>query len=180
MPTATSTPFGPPDLSIEKTLQGTLTTGQGGTYLIHVTNVGTGPTTGPITVMDPMPAGLTLVSASGSGWDCTASTPQNADCVFNGVLSPQESAPVITVRVAVQAGLQGGVSNVASVATESDAHSGNDSGTATAPITKTAPAPLLSAEGLAALLAVLLLVAAFGVWQLRAEMHDTGRSRRRE
>ena len=174
------TPFGPPDLSIEKTLQGTLTTGQGGTYLIHVTNVGTGPTTGPVTVMDPMPAGLTLVSASGTDWDCTASTPQNAECVYNDVLSPQESAPLITVRVAVQAGVQGGVSNVASVATAGDAQAGNDSGIVTVPVTITAPAPLLSARNMAVLFAVLLLVAALGVWRLRAAIPHTGRSRRSE
>jgi len=169
----------PPDLTIEKTLQGVLTD-QGGTYLIQVTNVGNGPTIGPVTVMDPMPAGLTLISASGSGWDCSASTSQNMECVYGAVLAPNESAPPITLHVDVQPGLQGVVINMASVSTAMDEEGGNDSGSAAAPITHPAPVPALSAQGLVGSIVVLLLVAALGVRQLRPDRPRIGRSRRRK
>jgi uncharacterized repeat protein (TIGR01451 family) len=166
-----------PDLSIEKTLQGVLTTGQGGTYLIQVTNVGNGPTAGPITVMDPMPAGLTLVSADGSNWDCTNSTPQNMECSFAPILLGHQSAPLITLRVTVQSSPGSVIRNVATVSTAFDTGANNNSGAASAPVVQTAPVPLLSAQGVLAMIAVLLFVAALGVRQLRAGSSHTRRTR---
>src|SRR5512136_1768299 len=48
-----------PDLSITKTHRGDFVAGQEGTYLIGITNVGAGATTGPITVKDTLPVGMT-------------------------------------------------------------------------------------------------------------------------
>src|SRR2546428_8495211 len=38
------------------------------TYTLVVTNVGTTATTGPITVSDPLPTGLSFVSGTGACW----------------------------------------------------------------------------------------------------------------
>src|SRR5437667_431552 len=46
--------------------------GANGTYTLVVTNVGTTATSGPITVTDPLPAGLSFVSGLGAGWSCAA------------------------------------------------------------------------------------------------------------
>ncbi|RPI29811.1 MAG: DUF11 domain-containing protein [Acidobacteria bacterium] len=41
-------------------------------YRVTVTNNGTGPTTGPITVADFLPAGMSFTSHEGASWDCSA------------------------------------------------------------------------------------------------------------
>ncbi|MGA2601006.1 MAG: Ig-like domain repeat protein, partial [Bryobacteraceae bacterium] len=60
------------DLTISKSHTGNFYQGQQGvTYTITVNNVGSGPTDGSqVLVSDTLPAGLTFVSMSGSGWTC--------------------------------------------------------------------------------------------------------------
>src|SRR5581483_2703010 len=61
-----------PDLTIAKSHSGNFTQGQtGATYTITVTNSGTGPTSGTVSVSDTVPTGLTATSIAGSGWNCT-------------------------------------------------------------------------------------------------------------
>jgi uncharacterized repeat protein (TIGR01451 family) len=106
-----------PQLSITKSHSGDFTQGQGGAaYTVTVTNEGPGPTTGPVSVTDTIPAGLTLVSMSSSGsnsaptWSCAGST-----CTTSGVLGSGASYPpiVVTVNVALSAPVQ--VTNQVSV-----------------------------------------------------------------
>ena len=68
-----------PVLAISKTHSGNFTIGQPGVYTISVSNTGTAPTSGTITVTDTIPAGLTYSSASGTGWSCSGSG-QTATC----------------------------------------------------------------------------------------------------
>ncbi len=68
------------NLTIQKSDAGaTFDVGQNATYTIRVSNSGPTNEVGPVTVTDTLPAGLRLVSVTGSGapsaWDCTASTP---------------------------------------------------------------------------------------------------------
>jgi len=100
------------------------------------------------------------------------------ECVYGAVLAPNESAPTITLRVDVQPGLEGVVINMASVSTALDEETGNDSGSAAAPIPHPAPVPALSEEGLGGAIVVMLLVAALGMRQRRTERRHTGRGRR--
>lgn len=61
------------DLILTKTTQNptTVRAGQNATFTIGVTN--SGPSTAVnVSVTDTLPAGMTLVSATGTGWDCTA------------------------------------------------------------------------------------------------------------
>src|SRR5713101_7550310 len=62
-----------PDLTIAKSHTGNFTVGTNGTYTILVSNVGTNPTSGTITVTDTLPAGLLFISGIGNGWTCSAS-----------------------------------------------------------------------------------------------------------
>jgi len=108
-----------PDLEIEKTFAsgaGCLA-GQTGDYVLRVRNIGEVPAVGPFTVTDPLPAGLTLASATGPGWDCSGSTAQNVTCAHGGTLNPGDPDLVITVKVTI--GLAAGVVvvNQATVAT---------------------------------------------------------------
>jgi hypothetical protein len=113
-----------------------------------------------------MPTGLTLVSASGIGWICSNTT-LKMDCVYNAVVMAHGSAPVINLHVAVQPGAQGPIQNVATVTTAFDTNPENDSGSSTAPIIRPSPAPVFSAENEGVLIALLLLLGALGLRQLR-------------
>ncbi len=61
----------PPDLGLTKTGPSSLTVGAVTSYTLVVTN--SGGQTGGTTVDDQLPANIEFVSASGTGWTCTAS-----------------------------------------------------------------------------------------------------------
>ena len=88
----------PPVLSVTKTHGGNFTQGQlGATYTVTVSNAaGAGPTSGMVTVMETVPAGLTLVSMAGTGWACSGN-----GCTHNDPLTAGNSYSPITVTVNV-------------------------------------------------------------------------------
>jgi uncharacterized repeat protein (TIGR01451 family) len=59
------------DLALAMTRTGDLTVGTSTNYTLTVTNGGVDDEVGPVTVVDTLPAGLTLMSASGTGWTCS-------------------------------------------------------------------------------------------------------------
>lgn len=79
-------------------------------YMIYVTNVGGSASTGPATLTEMLPVGLTLVSMSGSGWMCTANTCTRSDPLASGA-----SYPPVTVTVNVSANAPGSVTNQATI-----------------------------------------------------------------
>ena len=90
-----------PDLTITKTHTGDFTQGQiGATYTITVTNAGNAPTSGPVTVTDTLPAGLTATALSGTGWSCTLAT---LTCTRSDALAAGSSFPALTLTVNVAA-----------------------------------------------------------------------------
>jgi uncharacterized repeat protein (TIGR01451 family) len=124
----------PPDLALTKVANGPFLVGQPASYTITVTNVG-GPTVGPITVTDVVPAGLTVVSAAGNGWTCTISG-QTVTCTHPGPLAPNGTLS-LTVQVVPTAAAVPSVTNVANVGTPGDANPGNNDGTVTTPVSGT-------------------------------------------
>jgi len=90
-----------------------------------------GPASGMITVTDALPAGLTPVEMTGSGWTCSLAPPTlpsispsffkpvpntfepQPTCFRFGTLAPGASYPPITLEVAVADNAQPSVSNVA-------------------------------------------------------------------
>jgi hypothetical protein len=104
-----------PDLAITKTHVGQFTRGQtGAQYTITVSNVGFGPTTGTVTVVDTLPNVVnTLVPTdiSGTGWTCTLATLTctRADALTSG------SYPAITLTVNVPINIQNSFTNTATV-----------------------------------------------------------------
>ena len=71
-------------------------------YLLEVTNHGPSATVGVITLRDPMPDGLRLVSADGPGWSCTES-PQLAVCSYATSIANGDSVSVHLVAEFVAA-----------------------------------------------------------------------------
>ncbi len=69
----------------------------GAAYSVVVSNAaGAAPTSGPVTVTEIVPAGMTLASMSGTGWDCSGNA-----CTRNDALAAGSSYPPITLTMNV-------------------------------------------------------------------------------
>jgi len=86
-------------------------------FLLTATNVGTAAGASGIRVVDLLPAELTPVSASGSGFTCEwASGPRSYTCTSAIELAPGQSAPTVTVVGKLAVSYSGSMRNVAYVA----------------------------------------------------------------
>ncbi len=101
------------DLTILKTLDGELVTGETATYVLVVTNNGPATATS-IAVTDDVPDGLQVVAAGGTDWECTLSG-NAVRCVASAELASGESLPPITVTITVTATGGTTITNVATV-----------------------------------------------------------------
>jgi probable HAF family extracellular repeat protein len=102
-----------PVLNVTSTHSGNFSTGQqNATYLLTVTNSANAEqaTSGTISVAETVPAGLTLVSMAGQGWNCASNT-----CTRTDSIGPGASYPAITVTVNVAGGATSPQVNRASV-----------------------------------------------------------------
>ena len=108
-----------PDLSIVKTAVGTFTAGSSGTFQIAVSNIGTGPTTGTITVTDTLNNEFTFVSGTGTNWTCAAAL-QVVTCTNPVAVANGSAAGNITLTVAIANGASGSISNSATVSDPGD------------------------------------------------------------
>lgn len=102
-------------LVVTKSLLGDLQVGSRGSYALAITNRGVTADPGPIVMTDALPAGLTFVSASGSGATCGASG-QRVTCTVDAPLGVGETVSV-TLTVAVKAAAYPSVTNVVTVST---------------------------------------------------------------
>ncbi|HWR36802.1 MAG TPA: hypothetical protein VN622_13110 [Clostridia bacterium] len=125
------------DLNITKSHSGNfIQTQKGATYTIIVNNVGAGPTVGNVTVTDVIPAGLTAISAVGTGWTCTVAP--TVTCSRPDVLASGSSYPGITLKVDVAPNAVASVTNTATVSGGGELNTSNN--TATDATTVAAPA----------------------------------------
>ncbi len=83
------------------------TAGQTGMYMITVSNTGSAPTSGTVTVSDRLPRGLTATAIGGSGWNCSPLTQFPLTCTRSDALAAQSSYPVLTLSVNVDGGMPG-------------------------------------------------------------------------
>lgn len=120
------------DLRLTKTHSGNFTVGSVGAYSLLVNNtLGTAPTSGIVTVVDTLPAGLSYTAAGsgGTGWTCSASG-QVVTCTSSAVIAAgAASASPITINVSVAATAVPSVTNSAAVSGggEPAANAGNNS-----------------------------------------------------
>ena len=135
-PTIIAAPAAGMDLTITKRHSPqTVVPGQTFTYFITVSNVGSSPSSGAVTVTETPPAGLTVTALAGAGWTCTVAT---RTCTRSDALAPATSYPDITVTTSVGAGVAPGtVTNTAVVSGGGDPNNGNN--TATDPTVITSP-----------------------------------------
>ncbi|HSW51984.1 MAG TPA: hypothetical protein VLG93_02035, partial [Sulfuricaulis sp.] len=102
------------DLELTMTRNSDLTPGQNATYTLDVINNGPLSEPGPVDIVDTLPAGLSYVSASGTGWSCSAAG-QVVTCSRVGALASGASAPSLTLTVAVSLSASGMITNTATV-----------------------------------------------------------------
>ena len=120
-----------PDLTITKTHTGTFVQGNvGDTYTITVTNSGSAPTSGTVTVNDNVPAGLTATSIAGTGWSCTQ---PSGPCTRSDVLAANTSYP-LTLTVNVNSNAPASITNTATVSGGGEANPGNNTASDTATV----------------------------------------------
>ncbi len=124
-----------PDLQMSKSASngGSFFRGQstGASFGLVVSNSGSGTTSGAVTVVDNLPAGLVPLSASGTGWNCSIAS-QQVTCSRADALSQSGSFATITIAVSVDANVATSLVNTANVSGggEPVANSGNNSANA--------------------------------------------------
>ncbi len=103
------------DLILTKTHTGVFNQGDVETYTISVSNdAAASDDLGPITVTDTLPAGLSYVNATGTGWTCGA-IGQDVTCTNPAPLAAGNSLPDISLEVLVGAAAVPSITNTASV-----------------------------------------------------------------
>jgi uncharacterized repeat protein (TIGR01451 family) len=117
-------PPGSPDLAIAMSHSGDFTVGSQGVYTVAITNIGAPATSGVITVIDMLPPGLTYISATGSGWNCSVSD-ETVTCTNPEPVNPGVSS-TITLTVNVGAAASPGATNFAMVSNPSDLSTWNN------------------------------------------------------
>jgi large repetitive protein len=127
------------NLTLAKHHENNFTVGRQGTYLLTVANPGPTATPGPVTITDPLPDGLTYVSATGPGWNCSASG-QKVTCVRPGEFAVGATSSVtLTVLVGLAA-----VPSVQNTATAIAPGTAPLSASDTAPVPSPPPTPSTS------------------------------------
>jgi len=126
-------PFvGNADLALAMSRTGDLFVGATAYYTLTVTNNGSDVEVGPVTITDTLPAGLRLVSTSGSGWSCTSSAGSNGTTVVTCKSSGQVAAGAKTnaLTVTVTPTSAGTYTNTATVSgMTGDSNAGNNTAT---------------------------------------------------
>ena len=117
-------PAGSIDLAIAKVHGGNFTQGDAADiYTLTVTNVGSLATTGAVSVVDALPAGLTATAMTGTGWTITLGT---LTATRTDALNTNAAYPAITLTVSVATNAPASVTNSATVTTGGDANSANN------------------------------------------------------
>ena len=95
-----------PQLTVTKTASADpFVVGQPASYTVTVTNTGSGPSAGNITLSDTLAAGITLAGATGTNWSCTGTS--TLSCTYTGTLAAGTST-TLTLDVTVSAAATSG------------------------------------------------------------------------
>lgn len=111
-----------------------------GTFTVTGSNVGSVDSSGPVTIVTTLPAGITPTGGSGTGWTCTVSG-QDVTCISSDVITGGGNAPQITITTQTGTGIAGSIltaSTTVSGGSEPPAFNGNNTATDPVPIAASA------------------------------------------
>jgi len=114
------------DLTLRKSSSLNIFQGQTAQFTMIVTNGGSGPTIGTVTVVDPLPPEFIATALGGDGWNCTLAT---VTCTRSDALAAGAVYPTITLTVTVRSNATS-VTNIATVSGGGEINAGNNSGSA--------------------------------------------------
>ena len=143
------------DLTVSKTHSGTFTQSDTGkTYTITVSNVGTDPSSGQVTLAENLPAGLIARSLSGTGWTCDAipaggtAGPATINCTRSDSVAANGGAYAsLTLTVDVSCTAPASVNNSATVSGGGDATPGNNTANDPTTVNKDSTPPVITCPG---------------------------------
>jgi len=123
------------DISLTMSRNVALSPGGTAAYTLTMTNNGPNNDSGPFTIVNTLPSGLSLSSYSGTGWTCSTSG-QTVTCTRTGTLVSGASAPALILNVSVASNASGDKTNSATATGSAfDNVSGNNTATDTYSIT---------------------------------------------
>lgn len=133
-------PGAAPDLTIAKTHSPASFAAGGSTgyFTITPSNIGSVATSGIITIVDTLPAGLTVAATpTGAGWTCTGAVGASAvNCTTSNVIAAGAAGNPITLFVTVNAGATGQIlTNTAVISGGNEPPGFDGNNTATDPVT---------------------------------------------
>jgi len=156
-----------PDLSIAGAGLTGLVRGSTWSYNLTVSNLGISSTSGQVTVDDPLPYGLAVTSASGTGWSCNQNG-QDITCTRSDALAGfSASYPTIALAGTVIQSAPDSPTNTATTSGGGETYLGNDTVTANPTILSSADLSLTST-------ASPTLVAAAGVLTYTQKVTNSG------
>jgi hypothetical protein len=112
-----------PDMTLTLHHAGNFGMGTSGTYTIIASNLGGGPTSGTVSVVDTLPFGFTATAMSGTGWTCSVNA---VTCTRTDTLAAGGSYPAITLTVNVSTVISSQVTNTATISGGGETDTGND------------------------------------------------------
>lgn len=137
--TATATVTATPNLKITKVRSGAdFTAGGTSAYTLTVNNHGDAPTSGNVTVSDPIPAGLTVTAINAPGWSCNSVPATSLSCSRSDALAAGASYPAIVLTVAIGGDVSGEVENTSTVSGGGDSDLSDNTSSSTNPVTNLA------------------------------------------
>ena len=114
-----------PDLTITKTHEDDAVVGDEFAYDLVVSNLGDGPTTGLVTVVDELPDGLDFSGFEGEQWDCEADG-ATVSCTTSQTVAADADATALAIWVDVSEAAYPEITNTAQVETTGDSSDDND------------------------------------------------------
>ena len=134
------------DSAITMTRNNPISPGGSVSYGLVVSNEGLSTEPGPLTVVNTLPAALTYLSATGTGWVCSNSG-QTVTCSRSGALVVGATAATLTISASVANNASGTISNSATVSgMGGDANTDNNTAVDSFPI-PTVPYAYYSLDG---------------------------------
>lgn len=121
-----------PDLAVSKSTNSTYPQGGNGQFTVTVSNIGGSSTAGTVTVTEQPPAGMTIASMSGGGWNFNST---NATVTRADALAAGTKYPPISVAVAVATNAAALLTNTVAVSGGGDTSPNNNAAQSVASIT---------------------------------------------